>query len=109
MLDVMSIPRHCLSSSLIAAAAGMVLLGTTYFASLRPAYSHLSNTISELGEIGAPQAHMVAFGFFLPVGLIQFTGVCLVCYVLSTGGTKTQRELVLQDREDKIHQTRRRC
>ena len=48
----------------------MVLLGTLYFASLRPGYSHISNTISELGETGAPQARLVAFGFFLPVGLI---------------------------------------
>src|SRR5438105_3172591 len=66
----MSIRCHYLSSSLIAAAAAMVLLGTLYFASLRPTYSQLSNTISELGETGTPQARLVAFGFFLPVGLL---------------------------------------
>lgn len=66
----MNIGRQSLSSALVAVAAVMVLLGTPYFASLRPAYSHALNTISELGETGAPQAHLVAFGFFLPVGLI---------------------------------------
>ena len=56
----------------------MVLLGTLYFASLRPGYSHISNTISELGETGAAQAHLVAFGFFLPVGLIVWLALWLV-------------------------------
>jgi hypothetical membrane protein len=56
----------------------MVLLGTLYFASLRPGYSHISNTISELGETGAPQAQLVAFGFFLPVGLIVWLALSLV-------------------------------
>ena len=55
----------------------MVLLGTLYFASLRPGYSHISNTISELGETGAPQAHLVAFGFFLPVGLLVWLALRL--------------------------------
>jgi len=55
----------------------MVLLGTLYFGSLRPGYSHVSNTISELGEAGAPQAHLVAFGFFLPVGLIVWLALWL--------------------------------
>jgi len=55
----------------------MVLLGTLYFASLRPTYTHLSNTISELGETGAPQAHLVAFTFFLPVGLLVWLALWL--------------------------------
>jgi len=73
----MSIRCRYLSPSLISAAAAMVLLDTLYFASLRPAYSHLSNTISELGETGAPQAHLVAFGFFLPVGLMVWLALWL--------------------------------
>lgn len=32
-------------------------------------YSHLQRTISELGEIGAPDQHAVALWVFLPVGL----------------------------------------
>jgi hypothetical membrane protein len=58
-------------------AAAMVLLGTLYFASHRPGYSHISNTISELGETGAAQAHLVAFSFFLPVGLIVWLALWL--------------------------------
>ena len=42
-----------LSLALVAVAAAMVLLGTLYFASLRPAYSHISNTISELAKKGS--------------------------------------------------------
>ena len=74
---VMSIRCRYLSPSLISAAAAMVVLETLYFASLRPAYSHLSNTISELGETGAPQAQLVAFGFFLPVGLTVWLALWL--------------------------------
>src|SRR5690242_8926977 len=66
------------SPALVAAAAAMVLLGTLYFASLRPGYSHISNTISELGETGTPQAHRVAFTFFLPVGLLVWLALWLV-------------------------------
>src|SRR5258706_506454 len=74
----MNLGRQSVSSALVAAAAVMVLLGTLSFASLRPGYSHISNTISELGETGAAQAHLVAFGFFLPVGLIVWVSLWLV-------------------------------
>jgi len=74
----MNVGRQSLSSALVAVAAAMVLLGTLYFASLRPGYSHVSNTISELGETGASQAHRVAFGFFLPVGHIVWLALWLV-------------------------------
>jgi hypothetical membrane protein len=73
----MNFGRQSLSSALVAVAAAMVLLGTVYFASLRPAYSHIANTISELGETGAPQARAVAFAFFLPVGLIVWLALWL--------------------------------
>jgi hypothetical protein len=35
----------------------------------KPDYSHFRHTISELGEIGAPDQRLVARGVFLPVGL----------------------------------------
>ena len=76
-LGLMNIGQQSLSSALVAVAAAMVLLGTLYFASLRPGYSHISNTISELGETGAPRARLVAFGFFLPVGLIVWLALWL--------------------------------
>jgi hypothetical membrane protein len=63
----------------IVVAALMVLVETLYFASLRPGYSHISNTISELGETGAPHAERVSFGFFLPVGLLVWLALWLVC------------------------------
>jgi Protein of unknown function (DUF998) len=35
-----------------------------------PAYSHMRHTISELGEFGSPRQNFVAFGIFLPVGVL---------------------------------------
>ena len=67
-----------LPSALIFVAALMVLFETLYFASLQPGYSHISKTISELGETGALHAHQVAFGFFLPVGLLVWLALWLV-------------------------------
>jgi hypothetical membrane protein len=77
MAGVVSI-RVQLSAALVAAAALMVLFETLFFASSRPGYSHISNTISELGETGASCAHQVAFGFFLPVGLLVWLALWLV-------------------------------
>jgi hypothetical membrane protein len=76
-VDLVTIGRQSLSAALVAVAAAMVLLDTLYFASLRPGYSHLSNTISELGETGAPRARLVGFGFFLPVGLLVWLALWL--------------------------------
>ena len=73
----MNVGRQSLSSALVAVAAAMVLIGTVYFGSIRSGYSHISNTISELGETGASQAHLVAFGFFLPVGLTVWLALWL--------------------------------
>lgn len=70
-------PRS-LPSTLTAMAALMVLLETIYFGSQQPSYSHLSKTISELGETGALHAREVAFGFFLPVGLLVWLALWLV-------------------------------
>lgn len=44
----------------------------------KPGYSHLGHTISELGEIGAPQARLVALGVFLPIGIVMLVVVWLV-------------------------------
>jgi hypothetical protein len=74
----MNIRGQSLSPVLVVLAALMVLIETCYFASLRPGYNHVSNTISELGETGAPRARQVAFGFFLPVGLLVWLALWLV-------------------------------
>jgi len=70
--------RVQLSAALIVAAALMVLLDLLHFASLRPGYSHVSNTISELGQTGASCAHQVASVFFLPVGLLVWLALWIV-------------------------------
>jgi hypothetical membrane protein len=44
----------------------------------KPAYSHPRHTISELGEIGAPQARLVAMGVFLPIGIVMLVVAWLV-------------------------------
>jgi hypothetical protein len=78
LLRVMTIRLHSLSSALMVAAALMGLFDTLCFASQRPDYSHITNTISELGETGASHARQVAFGFFLPVGLLVWLSLWLV-------------------------------
>lgn len=73
------IRRNSLSPALMATAAILVLAETFYFALQRPNYSHITNTISELGESGAPHERLVAFSFFLPVGLLVWLSLWLVC------------------------------
>lgn len=43
--------------------------GVAIFALRRPGYRHIRHTISELGEINAPDARLVSLGLFLPVGV----------------------------------------
>jgi hypothetical protein len=64
MAAVMS-SRVQLSVALIVVAALMVQLDPLYFASLRPGYSHLSNTISEFAETGASHAQLVWLALWL--------------------------------------------
>jgi Protein of unknown function (DUF998) len=46
-----------------------LLLGSIWAGTRRAGYRHLRHTISELGELGAPDARRIASGLFLPVGL----------------------------------------
>jgi hypothetical protein len=50
--------------ALLYLAVSVVLL-----AAARPDYSHVRDTISQLGESGAPRARRMSYGVFLPVGL----------------------------------------
>jgi hypothetical membrane protein len=70
--------RPQLPATLTLTAALLGLLETPFFASLRPGYSHITNTISELGETGAPFARQVALALFLPVGLLVWLALWLV-------------------------------
>lgn len=50
--------------------------GIIYFAALRAGYSHIRNTISELGEDKAPNRKKVNLGLFLPGGImLMLTGL----------------------------------
>ncbi|GAB4579406.1 MAG: hypothetical protein Fur0022_21440 [Anaerolineales bacterium] len=51
-------------------SAVFLLVAILVFANRKPGYSHLRHTISELGEVGAPDQRLVGFGVFLPVGLM---------------------------------------
>jgi hypothetical protein len=54
-------------------AKGIRQLGKRY-----PNYSHVRRTISELGEVGAPDQRLVALGLFLPVGVALLIVAALV-------------------------------
>jgi hypothetical protein len=74
----MTVRSNILPAALVALAAITVLIETIWFASLQPGYSHISHTISELGATGALHARSVAYGFFLPVGLLVWLALWLV-------------------------------
>ncbi len=66
-------------------AIALTLIAATYlFACLwflapkKPGYSHFKHTISEIGEVGAPNQRFVAYGLFLPVGLLLLAAAFLV-------------------------------
>ena len=49
-----------------------LLIGILYFGFKKSSYSHIKDTISELGEFGSKHAKMVNYGLFMPVGLLLF-------------------------------------
>jgi hypothetical protein len=59
-----------IAAIIVAFAASMLTIGIVVFACRKPGYSHWRHTISELGETGAPDEKAVAYGLFLPVGLL---------------------------------------
>lgn len=85
-----------LLSTLLAIVAGVFLCGGVFaLARRRSGYSHVRDTISELGEHGAADSQLVAYGLFLPVGLMQLViaammsnlddGVALLALCLGIG------------------------
>jgi hypothetical membrane protein len=50
--------------------AAVAALVPAYFGRLKPGYSHLRNTISELGEAGSPIGSRVSYFGFVPIGLL---------------------------------------
>lgn len=53
-------------------------IGIIVMARRRPAYSHVRDTISELGELGAADSQRVALGLFLPVALLLFGATAMI-------------------------------
>lgn len=52
------------------AALGFLAVALVLLAQRKVGYSHVRHSISELGETGAPDERLVAYGVFLPIGLV---------------------------------------
>ncbi|MFY1825743.1 DUF998 domain-containing protein [Myxococcus fulvus] len=73
-----------LPSALLVVALG--ILPPFWFARHRPGYSHLRNTLSELGETGAPGAARVGWLGFAPAGLAILVFCALLHAYLTAQG-----------------------
>lgn len=63
----------------VTAIAAMYLFASLIVLAPRKAgYSHIKHSISEIGEVGAPDQRFVALGLFLPVGLALLLVAALV-------------------------------
>jgi uncharacterized protein DUF998 len=67
-----------LATALTAIAAAYLFIILTALAPRKAGYSHIKHSISEIGEIGAPNQRFVAFGLFLPIGVV----LLLVAYLV---------------------------
>lgn len=66
-------------ATVVTAIAALYLFASLIALAPRKAgYSHIKHSISEIGEIGAPNQRFVAFGLFLPIGLV----LVLVAYLV---------------------------
>ena len=64
--------------ALTSLAAVYLVAGLVVLAPRKAGYSHIKHSISELGEIGAPDQRFVALGLFLPIGLLLLLVAILV-------------------------------
>lgn len=64
--------------ALVGLAAAYLALMIGWLARRKPGYRHLVHTISELGEVSAPDQRFVAFAVFLPVGLALLVAAALL-------------------------------
>ena len=67
------------SAALALMSSALLALSIWRLGLVRPGYSHVSHTISELGELGAPRSRLVSFGVFLPFGGNSPTTAVLTC------------------------------
>ncbi len=59
-----------LAISVASIAASLLLGGVLWFGARVPGYSHVRQTISELGEVGSRYSVVVSWGLFAPVGIL---------------------------------------
>ena len=59
-----------LAISVASIAASLLLGGVLWFGTRVPGYSHVRQTISELGEVGSRYSVVVSWGLFAPVGIL---------------------------------------
>lgn len=67
-----------LATAVTAIAAIYLFVSLIALAPRKAGYSHIKHSISEIGEIGAPDQRFVAFGLFLSIGLV----LLLVAYLV---------------------------
>jgi hypothetical membrane protein len=72
-----------LASALAAIAAIFLAVALAVLGARKPGYRHRANTISEIGENGAPDQRLVAIGAFLPIGLAMLMAAFLTREVSS--------------------------
>ena len=69
---------HFFIVALVSIAAAYLALMIAVLARRKPGYRHGVHTISELGEVTAPDQRLVAFGVFFPVGLMLLVAAALL-------------------------------
>lgn len=74
--------------ALAIAASVLWAIGIVIAGARRPGYSHVRNTVSELGEMGAPGARVISLALFVPVGL-----TCLAIAVAVAGQPSSSPDL----------------
>lgn len=67
-----------LATAITAITAAYLLASLIVLAPRKVGYSHIKHSISEIGEVGAPNQRFVALGLFLPIGLL----LLLVAYLV---------------------------
>jgi len=79
-----------------AVAAGVAAcLVTVYFGRLKPGYSHLRHTISELGEAGSPIGFRVSYFGFVPIGLLVWAFLGSAYWLVPAGAAEAFLPLAL--------------
>jgi Protein of unknown function (DUF998) len=77
------------ASPIVLATVAMLVSGQ------RPEYSHLRNTISELGAVGAPGAPWMNVCGILPAGILVMASALAVYRILGAGSLSTIAALIL--------------